>query len=55
MRMWPHIGFRRQAGRDLLGAHAVEKDIRADHAPLRGGQHPPDHKSPQIALALVDD
>src|SRR5690606_31742751 len=45
----------RQPGRDVLGTHAVEEDVRPDHAPLRKRQHPPDHERPQIALTLGDD
>src|SRR3546814_756011 len=40
---------------DLLGSHAVEEDVGADHAALGERQHAADFKGTQVAAALLDD
>ena len=36
---------------ELGRSQVIEKYERTDHLPIRGGQHPPHHKTAQIAFA----
>src|SRR3546814_18621639 len=49
------ICLARQARRQLLRAHAVEEDVRADHAAPGVRQHAADLETAVVAAALGDD
>src|SRR5690606_33406687 len=55
VRVRAHVRLGRQAGREILRAHAVEEDEGSDHAALRERQHTAHFEAAEIAAALLDD
>ena len=55
VRMRPHIDGARDARRELHRPHMIEEDERADHPPLRPGQHAPYLETAEVLASLVDD